>query len=81
MFTCVKQPWFEKEWIGRELNKNTIKDLMVLVKKYEMDPCEENGEYPTIAIDGPIFKKPIGISKFTKEKTDKRFFMKVTDTL
>ena len=28
VFTCVKQPFFTKEWIGRELNKDTVKDLL-----------------------------------------------------
>jgi diphthine-ammonia ligase len=79
VFTCVKQPWFNEEWIGRELNKNTVKDLLALAEKQGMDPCGENGEYHTMVIDGPIFKKPIKIPKFTKEKSDTRFYMKVIE--
>jgi diphthine-ammonia ligase len=79
VFTCVKQPWFTEEWIGRELNKDTVKDLLALTEKHGMDPCGENGEYHTMVIDGPIFKKPIKIPAFTKEKSETRFFMKVTE--
>jgi uncharacterized protein (TIGR00290 family) len=79
IFTCVKQPWFGEELIGRELNKDTIKDLLALADKHGMDPCGENGEYHTMVIDGPIFKETIKIPKFTKEKHNSRFFMKVTE--
>jgi uncharacterized protein (TIGR00290 family) len=77
LFTCVKQPYFNKEWIGKELNKKTVKELLTIVEEHKMDPCGENGEYHTMVIDGPIFKKPITIPKFTKEKDGKRFFMKI----
>jgi diphthine-ammonia ligase len=80
VFTCVKQPWFNEEWIGRELNKDTVKDLLALAEKRGIDPCGENGEYHTMVIDGPIFKKPIKIPAFTKEKRENRFYMKVTES-
>ena len=80
VFTCVKQPWFDEDWIGKELNKNTVKDVLALVEKHGIDPCGENGEYHTMVIDGPIFKHTIKIPKFTKEKTDSRFFMKIIET-
>jgi uncharacterized protein (TIGR00290 family) len=79
VFTCVKQPWFDKEWIGRELNQNSVKNLLHLVKKYGIDPCGENGEYHTMVIDGPIFQETIRIPKFIKQKEGSRFFMKVID--
>lgn len=79
VFTCVKKPWFNEEWIGRELNKDTIKDLLTFTEKHGIDPCGENGEYHTMVIDGPIFKNPIKIPNFTKEKSDNRFYMKVTE--
>ena len=79
VFTCVKPPFFDQEWIGKELNKDTVKDLLALVEEKGIDPCGENGEYHTMVIDGPIFKKPIEIPKFTKEKSETRFFMKIVE--
>ena len=78
VFTCVKQPFFNEEWIGWELNKDTVKDLLALAEKNGIDPCGENGEYHTMIIDGPIFKKPIKIPSFTIEKSENRFYMKLT---
>jgi uncharacterized protein (TIGR00290 family) len=80
VFTCVKQPFFTKDWIGRELNKDTVKNLLTLAEKTGMDPCGENGEYHTMVIDGPTFKNPIKIPNFTTEKSETRYYMKATET-
>ena len=79
IFTCLKQPFFTEEWLGRELNKNSVKDLKALAKETCMDPCGENGEYHTMTIDGPIFKETIEISKFSKEKRNDRLFIKISE--
>lgn len=50
---------FEKEWIGRYVDKNFIKDL----KRRGICLCGENGEFHTFVIDGPIFNKKIEITK------------------
>ncbi len=79
VFTCLGRQWFTEEWLGRELNKNSVKDLKALAKESGMDPCGENGEYHTMTVDGPIFKERIVISKFSKEKTDTRLFIKISE--
>ena len=79
VFTCLGQKWFTKKWLGRELNKNSINDLKTLANNVGMDPCGENGEYHTMTIDGPLFKEEIEISKFSKEKRNDRFFIKISE--
>jgi uncharacterized protein (TIGR00290 family) len=79
VFTCVKQPWFDEKWLGRELDWECLKDLKGLREKYGMDICGEFGEYHTMIIDGPIFKEAIEISKFSKEKQDTVHFMRVIE--
>ena len=79
VFTCLGRQWFTEEWLGRELNKNSAEDLRSLAKETGMDPCGENGEYHTMTIDGPIFKERIVISKFSKEKTETRLFIKISE--
>jgi len=79
IFTCLGQQWFTEEWLGRELNEKSVKDLKALAKELGMDPCGENGEYHTMTIDGPIFKETIEISKFSKEKHDNRLFIKISE--
>lgn len=49
---------FDKEWIGRKVDRDFLKYL----KDNNIDVCGENGEYHTFVTDGPLFKKKIKIT-------------------
>ena len=66
----VKADWFGKEWLGRELNEQFIKDL-----PEEIHPCGEHGEYHTFVYDGPIFKKPVEFIIGKKILRNKHWFL------
>ncbi len=59
----AKAKLFDKNFIGREINYQFLKEL----KKRKICPCGENGEFHTFVIDGPIFKK--GSIEITKSRT------------
>ncbi|WP_076459462.1 diphthine--ammonia ligase [Limosilactobacillus caccae] len=42
---------------GKSLDEATI----AVMKKANIDICGENGEYHTLVIDGPIFRRPLGV--------------------
>ncbi|MBU1998599.1 MAG: diphthine--ammonia ligase [Candidatus Omnitrophota bacterium] len=48
---------FDKDFVGREVTKGFIEEL----SSRNICPCGENGEFHTLVIDGPIFKRPIRI--------------------
>lgn len=48
-----------QEFIGRLIDKEIIKDF----EARNVCPCGEKGEYHTLVVDGPIFKKRISIDK------------------
>lgn len=77
IFTCLLQEWLSEEWLGKELNESSAKQLQVIAKETGLDPCGEKGEYHTMAIDGPIFKQAIEISKVSKEKQENRLYLKI----
>lgn len=52
-FSCVKKPWFNEEWLGRELNMETLERLKDLSAKQGIDLCSENGEYHTLVLTAP----------------------------
>jgi len=54
---------FTKNWLGREINEKTIKELETMEKKHKINPAGEGGEIETFVIDGPIFKKRLEIIK------------------
>ncbi len=47
----------DKNFIGKEVNKDLIKEL----RSRNVCPCGENGEFHTLVVDGPIFKRKIEI--------------------
>jgi len=75
IFTCVRRPWFDEEWLGRELDIDCLKSLKALSDEYGIDLCGENGEYHTMVVDAPIFKEKIEISKFSKEEKKSLLFL------
>jgi uncharacterized protein (TIGR00290 family) len=54
--TCVNEKYLGKEFVGRVIDEQFLKDL-----PEDVDPCGENGEFHTFVFDGPLFKKPIPI--------------------
>jgi len=52
---------FNKEWLGKVINKRMIDDLKELWEKYQFNPAGEGGEIETTVIDAPFFKKKIEI--------------------
>lgn len=65
VFSCVKEPWFTKDWLGREINQETISALEVIHKKTGLDICGENGEYHTLVLNGPDYAKDIKIGNWS----------------
>ena len=68
IFSCVKKPWFSSKWLGRKLNKGILSELSDLSAKKGFDICGEQGEYHTLTLDGPVFKKSIEIEDYSRKK-------------
>ena len=68
VFTCVKEPWFDADWIGHQLDGQRVEALKSLHDRLGIDICGENGEYHTMVLDGPIFKRSVRIEEFAVEK-------------
>jgi uncharacterized protein (TIGR00290 family) len=52
--TCVKSPFFTGDWIGRRLQWDTVAELET---KKGLDLNGENGEYHTMILNGPMYRK------------------------
>lgn len=65
---CVDTEVLNREFAGREYDKDFIKDLPA-----DVDPCGENGEFHTFVFDGPIFSAPIRVHLGKKVLRDDRF--------
>lgn len=66
IITGVYAYGFNREWLGREIDEKTVKALMKLNRKYGVSLVGEGGEYETLVLDTPFFKKKIRIVKAEK---------------
>ena len=58
---------FDESWLGKELNKTTINELNELKSKYQVNPSGEGGEFESLVLNAPCFKKEIIIKKYSKK--------------
>ncbi len=63
-----------RKFLGREINKEFIKEISELNKKYKISKIGEGGEFETFVLDCPLFKKPLKIESFTDSKEGENSF-------
>jgi len=59
--TGVYAHGFNREWLGRKIDEVAVADLVELNGQYGVSIVGEGGEYETLVVDGPLFKKRIAI--------------------
>lgn len=58
---------FDEKWLGKELNEKTLNELIGLEKKYKINLSGEGGEFESLVLDCPLFKKKLKIIESEKE--------------
>jgi diphthine-ammonia ligase len=61
--TGVYAHGLDQGWLGRTIDQETLKDLVELNRKFQISIVGEGGEYETLVLDAPYFKKKIEILK------------------
>lgn len=61
---AAKADLFGEDWLGRRIDRDTIKDLKDLQRKCSLDLCA--GECHTLVVDGPVFAKRLKILESRK---------------
>lgn len=74
IITGVSAYPLDSSWLGREINKEFIKDVKELHQKYKIHPAGEGGEFETFVLDCPLFQKPLEVKnkKISGEKNSWR---------
>jgi len=57
---------FTSEWLGRKLDYTAMNDLFELNEQFEVSLVGEGGEYETLVLDAPFFKKWIKLVEAQK---------------
>jgi uncharacterized protein (TIGR00290 family) len=58
LLTCVDPRKLDSSFAGRRFDAELLADLPA-----EIDPCGENGEFHTLAYEGPMFRAPIAVER------------------
>jgi uncharacterized protein (TIGR00290 family) len=74
----VKADLLGKEFLGRTLDKKLIADIAALDKG--ITPCGEAGEFHTLVIDGPLFKKRLDIVETEIVSRGEHHFLEILTT-
>jgi len=73
IMNCINLDHFGEEWLGRELDGASIKDLKALADRQGIDVCSEDGRgFHTMVIDSPLFNESIEIGKFKKKVSEEK---------
>ncbi len=59
IFTGVAAHGLTEKWLGRKFDSVALQELKELHQKFKVHISGEGGEYETLVVDGPIFKKKI----------------------
>jgi ABC transporter with metal-binding/Fe-S-binding domain ATP-binding protein len=68
MIVSVSAEGFDESWLGKEITKDNLQELMDLCSEYGINPVFEGGEAETFVFDGPLFS-----SALTVRRAEKRF--------
>lgn len=66
IITSAAAQGLDKNWLGRKLDEKALEDLIMLRKKYGVNPSGEGGEYETLVLDAPFFKSKIEVVEAEK---------------
>jgi uncharacterized protein (TIGR00290 family) len=76
ILSCVKEPWLNESWLGRELTETSVAELQEIGVRNGLDLCGENGEYHTMVLDAPMFKSRIVLDETSHERLDEMIWLK-----
>ncbi len=73
---ATKKDLLGPEWLGRRIDYDFVRDISEIK---DVDMSGENGEYHTLVVSGPIFKKRINIVKSEKVNRGEHSFLNILE--
>ena len=73
----AKADLFDEEWLGRKIDREFLSHLAEIRQTKEITPCGEAGEYHTLVVDGPLFKRRVELLETGRALRDGRWFLEI----
>ncbi len=77
---AARDEFFGPEVLGRKVDGAFLAELKEMAQVNNITPCGEAGEYHTLVVDGPIFKKRLEITDSQNVLRDSIHFLKIRGT-
>ena len=77
---AAKADMIEEEWLGQKVDMDFFNHLEKLRETKGVTLCGEAGEYHTLVVDGPLFKKRLEITESKKVLRNERWFLEISGT-
>jgi diphthine-ammonia ligase len=61
VFSSVSAEGLDRTWLGRTWDEGTVTDLLKLAETKGIHPCGEGGEFETLVLDAPFFRRRVVI--------------------
>lgn len=61
LITSVAAQGFDESWLGRKIDEGCLEDLKRLHAKFKVNISAEGGEYESLVLDAPFFRKRIEV--------------------
>ena len=62
VIVSVKSDIFDEKWLGQRIDHSALFGLKKLEEEKGLDVCGEQGEYHTLVVDGPLFRKRVQVT-------------------
>jgi uncharacterized protein (TIGR00290 family) len=66
IFSAVAAYGLDDTWLGKRCDQSRLIKLVELNRLYSVDVCGEGGEYESMVLDAPLFKKRLEIIEAEK---------------
>ena len=64
-FSAVSAEGLDASWLGRPLDEAAVRDLLRLRDRVGLHPCGEGGEYETLALRAPHYRRRVEVVRAT----------------
>lgn len=61
LITSVSAEGLGQEWLGKKLDESSLSRLLELSRRYRFNPVGEGGEYESLVLDAPFFRKRVEV--------------------
>ena len=73
----AKADFFGEKWLGQRVDHSLLPDLKKLEQEKGLDVCGEQGEYHTLVVDGPLFRKRVQVTHGVRVRRNGYWFLDI----